>query len=51
MLNFSGDTEKRHFISTACGTFDLEVVAVVHPETLETLNEKEIHSYKRQVYK
>jgi hypothetical protein len=42
MLDFAGDSEEGHFVTTSCGTFDLEVVAVIHPETLETLNEQEI---------
>jgi len=44
VLNLAGDTEKRHFVATASWTFYLEVVAVVHPETLETLNEQEVDS-------
>ena len=45
MLDFSGDAEKGHFVSTSGGTFDLEIVAEVHPETLETFNEEKVDSY------
>ena len=45
MLDFSGDAEERHLVSTAGRTFDLEVVAVVHPEALETFDEQEIDGY------
>lgn len=45
VLKFSGDAKERHLVSTAGGTFDLEVVAVIHPEALETFDEEEIDSY------
>jgi len=48
MLDFSGNAEEGHLVSTSSGTFDLEVVAVIHPKTLETFNEEEIDGYDKQ---
>ena len=45
MLEFSGDAEEGHLISTSGWTFNEEVVAEIHPETLETLDEQEIDGY------
>ena len=44
MLQFTGDTEEGHVSAATCGTFNLEVIAIVHPEPLETFNEKEVDS-------
>jgi len=39
-LDFSGRAEEEHLASTFGGTFDFDVVAIIHPKTLETFNEK-----------
>lgn len=46
MLYFAGNSKKGHQISASGWTLDLEVVAVIHPETLETLDEQEIDGCK-----
>ena len=42
MLDFSGNAEERHLVSATSGTFDLEIVSEVHPETLETFDEEKV---------
>lgn len=46
MLDFARNSKERHHITTSCWTLDLEVIAIIHPETLETLDEQEIDGYK-----
>ena len=43
-----GYTEEGHSVSTSGGTFNLEVVAVIHPESLETFNEEKVDGYDKQ---
>ena len=45
MLQFSSNTQERHLIAASCWTFDLEFVAEIHPETLETFDEEKINSW------
>jgi hypothetical protein len=42
MLQFLCDAEEGHLVAATSRTFNLKVVAVVHPETLQTLNKEEI---------
>ena len=45
MLDFARNSKERHHITTSGWTLDLEVIAIIHPETLETLDEQEIDGY------
>jgi hypothetical protein len=48
MLDFSGNAQERHLVSTSGGTFNLKVVAVIHPESLETFNEEKVDGNYKQ---
>ena len=41
-------TEGGHLASTSGGTFNLKVVAIIHPESLETFDEEKVDGYDKQ---
>ena len=49
MLEFSGNAQEGHLVSASGGTFNLKVVAVIHPESLETFNEEKVDGYDKQI--
>lgn len=46
MLYFAGNTQERHQITASGWTLDLKVIAIIHPETLETFDEQEVDGCK-----